>query len=116
MNKQKAAGNSVCSSTGSAKDYLTLGEILEQINGTLIIGKADYPVSGLSVPWSAKEEDICVVANQADLKEVRPDVCSVVTVQPYVSKLHGVANVIVVEDANKAAEKLMALFTDFYNN
>lgn len=116
MDKQIVAANSACSSTGSAKDYLTLGEILEQINGTLILGNADYQIFGLSVPWSAKEADLCVVAKLADLKEVRPDVCSVVTVQAYASELHGVANVIVVEDAVQASHKLMEIFTDFYKN
>lgn len=117
MNKQKVTGNSACPSTGSAKkDYLTLGEISEQLKGTLIHGNSNHRIFGLSVPWSAKSTDICVVASKHDLRELRPDVVSVVTIQAYATKIHGVSNIMVVENATEASEMLMNIFTDFYKN
>lgn len=116
MEKRDIAGNSVCESKGTAKNYFTLGEILRKVHGTLVIGDAKVQITGLSVPWSAHAEDICVVANQSDFNRIRPHVTSVITVSEYAGKIHGVANVIVVENAALTGETLMKMFSEFYKN
>lgn len=116
MEKRNIAGKSICASKGTAKNYFTIGEILKKVNGTLVLGDAKVQIIGLSVPWSAHAGDICVVADQKDFNRIRSHVTSVITVPEYAGKIHGVANVIIVENAVLTGEMLMEMFSEFYKN
>ncbi len=90
-------------------EQISLGQIAQVINGTILCGDRDYLIEGVTAIKSAKQNELCFVANCYDVNRLTADVCAVVTIyglEEYLKRYH-VPNIIVVNNIQEASSKLM---------
>ncbi len=92
----------------------SLQELAQFLGPETVIGEKDYRVEGLTAVTSAKDNEICVIADEKDLQNLKDysrDIKAAVVADKFEQELPQGINYIIVEDASVAGELLMALFS-----
>lgn len=113
MNNKKLVVTSDGHLVSTPRNFVRISELAEEISGTLYIGKPNDRVQGLTTIWSAKDQEVCLISSEEDLRYFTCDVRTVVTTRTLAPRFHGINVITISEDSiERATRKMMNMFSD----